>query len=132
MIALAMTVAITIFVVGVSAFSFAAWYVMRRGGWLLLAVFWIATACTLAYVQLRRYCSQALTCDVGGVDYFARMWPRFAWMFGVVLGGAAIVVGLRAKRERPLSWREPLGGLLGAVAGSSLVYVLLLVLQTQR
>ena len=124
--------AVAVFILGVGAFSVAVWYVARRGGWFLLAGFWIATACSLAYVQFRRYCSQGLTCDVSGANYFAQMWPRFAWMCALVLGGAAIVVGSRAKGDRPLSWREPLGGLLGALAGSTLVYVVLQFLQPDR
>jgi hypothetical protein len=132
LIALAIAVVVTVFVTGVSVFSLAAWYVVRRSGWLLLAAFWIVTACSLGYVQVRRYCGQGLTCDVAGVDYLALMWPRFTWRCAVVLGGAAVVVGLRAKRDELLSWRVPFAGLLGALAGSSLVYAALLASQPRH
>ena len=103
------------FLAGVALYGVVVWHALRRHHILALAVGSAATAIALGYVQVGRHCNRGLTCDVGGVDYVAVLWPRFTLLFALALGGAPASVALLTRRRPSLSWRQPLASMIAAV-----------------
>ena len=118
--------ALTAFVIGI-LFALVAWIAHRRAGPLPVAGLWVFGSVATGYVWYRATCSQPLTCDVGGMQYWRSVFPAAAFIWACVLGTVSLVVVWRSRRrsgQAPRIRDAALGG-AAAVAGFALGLLLL-------
>lgn len=80
---------------------------------------WAGISLMLGYVGYRHACSGALTCDVSGADYGARLIPIFAFMEAFGFGVATAIVQHHPRRfpHATLGRRRTLHGAASVVLG---------------
>jgi hypothetical protein len=131
-ISLILDVLLWIPIVTVSAVGALIGLMVSSRGRTAVGLLWLATTLAMGYeLWYRGACSQPLTCDVGGVEYWMALLPRYSILWGITCAVAVLVVrwrghdaGRTSGSRRARSRSALLGG-VGAVAGFCLAALLL-------
>ena len=99
-----------------AGYSAVQYWSRRRAGMTTVVITWLALSATLGFIQVRRTCSMGLTCDVGGVDYFALYFPSYAGIVATSLGAVTLLVARWHRQRASLTPRRlVLAGVAGVV-----------------